>query len=282
MDKSLEKHTCALLIDNDPFSFNVSGSFFKGKPEVLYQSHGNILENTEWESKGFKIISAFSDIEFELLNNSIKKNILKGIKLADINISEKDFNIENYHKYITNQEDHLKVINHTKNLKNEDFDLDFEKLASKFSSYTNTKLTPYIKQLQSSHIQIRISRPNSLDINPPHRDGYLDYWKNILNIWIPIAGCNENSSLPIIEGSHLIPEDQIIRTKAKGAYINGNQYYVPCIIKTTTGPFEMFRPNPKKNEALIFSPFLIHGAAINKNEDTTRIALELRFDKKED
>ncbi len=282
MDIPVETHICSLLIDNEPFSFNVSGVFFKGKSETLYQSKGNILESTEWEHQGYKVISAFSDNEYELLSNSIRNNILKGIKLADITISEKDFKIEDYHKYITNQEDHIKVINHTKNLKNEDFNLDFEKLALNFSQYTNKKLTSYIKELKNSHIQIRISRPNSLDINPPHRDGYLSYWKNILNVWIPIAGCNEYSSLPIIKGSHLISEDKIIRTKAKGAYINGCQYYVPCMIKTTEGPFEMFRPNPQKKEALIFSPFLIHGAAVNKNTDTTRVALELRFDKKED
>ena len=42
----------------------------------------------------------------------------------------------------------------------------------------------------------------------------------------------------------------------------------------------MIRPNPQNTEALIFTPFLIHGAAVNKNIDITRIALELRFDKK--
>ena len=42
---------------------------------------------------------------------------------------------------------------------------------------------------------------------------------------------------------------------------------------------KMVRPNPKPGEALIFSPFLIHGAAINGNKDLTRISLELRFPK---
>lgn len=274
-----KKQTCSLFIDNKPFSFDVIGNFFTGKPETLYQSKNNVLESTDWEKEGYKVVSVFSDNEIEKLSNSIKKNILEGIKLAGITTINENFKIEDYHLYIVNQEDHLKVINYTRNLKIENFDIDFEKLALKFSKYTNSKLTSYIKELKSSHIQIRISRPNSLDINPPHRDGYLSYWKNILNIWIPIAGCNKNSSLPIIAKSHFIPENKIVRTEAKGAYINGNQYHVPCIIKTTDGPFNMFRPNPKKNEALIFSPYLIHGAAINKNKNTTRVALELRFDK---
>ncbi|WP_010522318.1 phytanoyl-CoA dioxygenase family protein [Aquimarina agarivorans] len=276
-----ETHTCSLLIDNELFSFDVVGAFFIGESETLYKSKGNILEKTDWEKEGYKIVSIFDDNEMTSLITSVKENIFKGLQLAGAEVSKKQFKIEDYHKYITNDDQHLKVIHHTRSLTNKDFKVDFENLALKFSEHTNTKLTSYIKELKSSHIQIRISRPNSLDINPPHRDGYLSYWKNILNVWIPIAGCNKNSSLPLIPESHLIPENKIIRTNSKGAYINGNQYYVPCIIKTTDGDFKMIRPNPKEKEALIFSPFLIHGAAVNKNKNITRVALELRFDKKE-
>lgn len=225
-------------------------------------------------------MNVFNDNEFKELSNSIRKNIIEGIQLSNIEFDYKKFELKSYHKVITNDKDHLKVINHTKNLRVSDFEIDFDSLAAKFSENVNAPLTPYIKELKRSHIQIRINRPNSLDINPPHRDGYLSYWKNILNVWIPIEGCNEKSSLPIIPKSHLIPELKIFRTKSKGAYINGNNYYVPCILKTTEGDLKMIRPNPVKGEALIFSPFLIHGAAFNFNEDTTRIAIELRFDKK--
>lgn len=94
---------------------------------------------------------------------------------------------------------------------------------------------------------------------------------------MPIEDCNKKSSLPVVPESHLLPENEILRTESKGAKINGNVYYVPCILETKDGPIQMIRPNPKEGEALLFTPFLIHGAAINQNEDDTRISLELRF-----
>lgn len=39
----------------------------------------------------------------------------------------------------------------------------------------------------------------------------------------------------------------------------------------------MIRPNPDINEILVFSPYLIHGCSDNKNEDITRMSLEIRF-----
>jgi ectoine hydroxylase-related dioxygenase (phytanoyl-CoA dioxygenase family) len=39
----------------------------------------------------------------------------------------------------------------------------------------------------------------------------------------------------------------------------------------------MIRPNPMENQLMIFSPYLIHGCAINNNEDITRMSLEVRF-----
>ena len=42
----------------------------------------------------------------------------------------------------------------------------------------------------------------------------------------------------------------------------------------------MIRPNPNIGQVLAFTPFLIHGCAINWNDNITRFSLELRlFDK---
>ena len=82
----------------------------------------------------------------------------------------------------------------------------------------------------------------------------------------------------MLPGSHLLPENEILRTESKGAKINGNTYYVPCILKTGAGDLKMIRPNPSEGEALLFSPFLIHGAAVNRSEHT-RVSMELRLPK---
>ncbi len=273
---------CRLIIDGQNFEFGVQGNFFVGDDVVLYNKNtDNSISGCSWEHLGYKIIDVFNSDEYENLLKSVKKNIIEGIKNIGLVIDEQEFKLQNYHKYITKSSDHYQIVNHTKNLINDDFDINIDKLIKKFEDHVRCNLSSHIKDLGKSHVQIRIIRPNSLDINPPHRDSYLDYWKKILNVWIPITGSNKNSSLPIVPKSHLLSEKKILRTKAREALINGNLYTVPCIISTTEGPFEMIRPNPQKGQALIFTPYLIHGAAINNNNDTTRISLELRFEKAE-
>jgi len=275
----LEIKKCKLYIDNEEFSFEVKGDFFSGKKELLFNKENSVLKNSNFIDNGYSIVPVFSNDSFSKLKKAIKKNIIDGLKKASIIVDPKIFTLEKYHEYVKTPEQHFEVINHTRNLRNKDFDLDFDALNKTLSEYLKTPLTSKLKYFDRSHIQIRISRPNSLDINPPHRDSYLDYYKDILNIWIPITGCNEKSSLPVCPGSHLITEDQIIRTDPRSAYINENVYAVPCILETLNGPFKMVRPNPKDKEALIFTPYLIHGAGVNLNKDITRVSLELRFDK---
>lgn len=271
--------TCSLFIDNKPFEFKVEGEFFWGNSELLYPVKDNVLSKMNWEKQGFKVVKAFEEDEFLKLKGSIKSIIESALISNNIAVETSTFKLKDYHKYVTDKELHNKIINITRNLEVSDFDFDIELLAKRFGSILGYELTSWVEELQKSHIQIRISRPNSLDINPPHRDGYLSFWEDIINVWLPIEGCNEKSSLPVMEGSHLLPEDEILRTESKGAKINGNVYNVPCILETKAGSIKMIRPNPNEGEALIFTPFLIHGAAVNQNEDITRISLELRFPK---
>ncbi|MBO3117645.1 phytanoyl-CoA dioxygenase family protein [Winogradskyella sp. DF17] len=270
---------CKLFIDNEPFHFEVEGDFFWGKKVLLYPKVDNVLSKVKWQNDGYKTLGAFEKDEFSKLKKSIKKIVLNALKENGIRVDEDTFKLADYHKYVTTDSLHNKLINITRNLEVSDFDFDIEILAKRFGDILGYELTSWVEELQKSHIQIRISRPSSLDINPPHRDGYLSYWEDIVNVWLPIEGCNQKSSLPVLPGSHLLPEDEILRTESKGAKINGNVYYVPCILETKLGAMKMIRPNPQEGEALLFSPFLIHGAAVNQNEDTTRISLELRFPK---
>ncbi|WP_055443065.1 phytanoyl-CoA dioxygenase family protein [Lacinutrix himadriensis] len=269
--------TCHIYLDNIPYAFKVKGDFFWGKEELLYNKDDSVLSKMSWEAEGYKVVNAFINDEFERLKKSLTQNIIDAIKANNISFNEETFTLEKYHEVVNTNELHNQVIDITRNLENKDFDFNIDALAERFGDILGYKLTSWVEELQKSHIQIRISRPNSLDINPPHRDGYLSYWEDIINVWIPIVGCNEKASLPVLPGSHLIPENEILRTESKGAEINGNIYYVPCILETKTGSIKMIRPNPKQGEALIFTPFLIHGAAVNNNEDITRVSLELRF-----
>ncbi|WP_431109617.1 phytanoyl-CoA dioxygenase family protein [Winogradskyella poriferorum] len=271
--------TCSLYIDGEPFKFNVEGDFFWGNNELLYKENDNVISKMLWQNEGFNVVKAFEGDEFANLKESIRTIILEALKANEVEVKEAEFELKDYHRYVSTNELHNKVISITRNLETKDFDFDIDLLAKRFGNILGYELTSWVEELQKSHIQIRISRPNTLDINPPHRDGYLSYWEDIINVWLPIEGCNEKSSLPVLPGSHLLPENEILRTESKGAKINGNVYYVPCILETKSGSLKMIRPNPKDGEALLFTPFLIHGSAVNQNTDITRISLELRFPK---
>lgn len=270
--------TCSLYIDNQPFEFKVEGDFHWGAPELLYKTEDNVISKVDWMAAGYGVVPAFEKDEFKAFQESVRQNILKAMIAQDIPVDADSFRLEDYHKHVTTNEQHLSVINITRNLTNEDFDFDIDLLAERFGKILGYELTSWVEELQKSHIQIRISRPSTLDINPPHRDGYLSYWEDIVNVWVPVAGCNQQTSLPVAPGSHLIPEDEILRTESKGAKINGNTYFVPCILQTKEGALHMIRPNPAEGEALLFSPFLIHGSAVNRS-DVTRVSIELRFPK---
>ncbi|MBC6611063.1 hypothetical protein H8B15_09020 [Hymenobacter sp. BT507] len=73
----------------------------------------------------------------------------------------------------------------------------------------------------------------------------------------------------------LAPESRTERTSG-GAIYNGTTYSVPAL-NGANEPLELVRPNPGPDEVLLFSPYLLHGGALNLNADATRISLEMRF-----
>ena len=270
---------CNLIIDEKKFSFDVVGKFNWGKDEFLYNSETNILSKTNFIENGYSIINLFSDLEFKDLIENTKKNILDSALSNGLNIP-KDFLLENYHHYIKNFKDHNKIISKTKVLRKKNFNFDLDKIASIISKIVGIELSFYNPDLKTSHIQLRINRPQSSDFNPPHKDSYIDCFNDVVNIWIPICGCDSSSSLPLMPGSHLLNESELFKSQPGEAKINNITYNVPCILKTKNRFFKLIRPNPNIGDAILFSPYLIHGAAFNNNSDITRIALELRLSRK--
>ena len=129
-------------------------------------------------------------------------------------------------------------------------------------------------------IIVRINRPNSIGYNPVHKDIYESYDSlgeipRMINVWIPICGVEGRTGLPIAPGSHLVPEDQISRTKA-GSVIEGQRYSVNCI-QTWGDSVTLKTMTPSYGDMLVFSSHLIHGLAKNYHADTTRISLEFRL-----
>jgi hypothetical protein len=264
----------AISIDGEEFKYPLEGNLDWNRDGREFDQKNDLIYKLPWGKNGYCVLDIFDNGQFEELRSKIGGWLsgaivpLKGIV---------DFvNFENYHDYV-DEFQHSEIIKMSRELSFESLGISGEELAAVVSEKTGLSLSHVVSRFGKDHIQLRINRPHSLDFNPPHRDSYLRFWENVINLWIPIAGCNENSSLPVIPGSHLWSEECIFRTDAHGAMIQGNTYRVPAIVDTKHG-MNMKRVNPKYGQCIAFSPFLIHGAATNKNEKITRMALELRLE----
>lgn len=267
---------CKINIDGNPFQFEIGGDFSYGPDEILYQKHP-ILNNCSWENIGFKVIELLEKEEFKTLERQTL-SIINKIITSELETDKKNLErLSDYHKVIKRDDEHQKIISKTRFLKSSDFSIDLNRISTRISAIIGKKVGIFNPKLDDEIIILRISRPQTFDINPLHRDGYLGIWENTINVWIPLAGCNKRSTLPVIPGSHLWNEKEVLRTEAKGATINRLNYHVPGIISGPENELNTVRPNPANGEALIFTPFIVHGAAINQNIDDTRMSLEFRL-----
>jgi hypothetical protein len=266
-----QKETIVSLENNQTFAF--------GDNSILSNKKTDIIYDQEWYEDGYHNYDFLNYTEYNQLLNSLTFCIEQLIQ-KETNINTSGFTLEQYHKFITNDADHKKIVSKTRCLFEEHFNFNVTDLVNKCEDFIRKKLTfnfPFSDKKQ--WIIIRINRPFSNDFNPPHKDIYEFIDSNLndinmLNVWIPICGVNMNSSLPLVKGSHLIPENKILRTY-EGGIINDNTYRVR-IIKQWNNNTNLERSTVNYKQALLFSPFLIHGLATNTS-DITRVALEFRL-----
>ena len=259
---------------------NDNSQFTYGQNEVLSNVQTDISFNQSWYPEGYKIFNCFNEQEILKVRTSIS-DCINRILISELGIDNELTDLKKYHKYVTNDESHQKIIKKTRKLFSDDFKIPMADLYYKFEQLLGFRLSN-INPVNNSkhHIIIRINRPFSNDYNPPHKDIYggLDeerYIPRYINFWIPSIGVTKNSSLPLVPSSHLISEKKILRTKSAGI-IDGKIYHVRSI-KSWNGSNNLKRVRIKEGEVLIFSSHLIHGLAINEEADTTRIALEFRL-----
>lgn len=150
-------------------------------------------------------------------------------------------------------------------------------LVAFFERTLGLRFSEVLPALGRDHVQLRINRPGSTDYNPPHRDAAFPAYCDALNVWIPIVGVDARTSLPVVPGSHSIAERECWQTETDGAVIAGRRYQVPAIAWLRNGPLKMIRTSVALGQALLFTPYLIHGLAVNNSGNRTRMALELRL-----
>lgn len=249
-----------------------------GPDIVLSTAKSDPTFSQDWYSQGYSVRPAFSADDFAKLRAAIHSAI--GRILTEQGIDQGDTPLEQYH-HLVDDAQHQKTVARTRDLFAEDFDLDIDALHKVLGDHMGFPLTDtYADRPERAHIIIRINRPGSDDFNPVHNDVYeiidgLGHAPRMVNFWIPICGFGPQSSLPLVAGSHLIPESKVLRTRA-GSSMRGKRYHVNSIL-SWDGDTALKRPSLQQGDALIFSSYLIHGLALNLQKDTTRIALEFRL-----
>lgn len=257
--------------------YHADGERMTGDNTIVLDRHVDLTQPVAWARLGFSIEPLFDERSFQEFEKNTYDLLISLWQQANLSIPANCI-LDQYHTYITQYSDHLRVVDKTKLLPVTNFPIDIRSLEERISEICKDRLevkNPYDNQ---SIFHFRIIRPNTNDNNPLHRDVWLEDYKDCVNLYIPIAGSNEDSSIILIPESHRWPESKVERTK-KGAIINGVKFNVPAVT-AIHGDFQAIRPNPSKNEVLVFSPYLIHGGAINLHPSKTRISMEIRLWKK--
>ncbi len=270
------------LINDRPYAFSITGSpeFAFGRQERLSRKGTDIIFDLPWYERGYTTATFASPTAFAHLLDGLNTSIGRIVQ-EELGVTLDDRGLAKYHEVVRTYDDHFKVIARTRDLFPENFNFPINDLLPVFSELLGIPLTDINPHNgKKMHIIVRINRPGSTDYNPPHKDVYqavdIDgYIPQFVNLWIPICGVTDRSSLPLAPGSHLIPEDQVLRTFA-GGVVEGNKYGVRTI-KEWGGSNKLERPKVEYGDVLFFSSHLVHGLAINEEPDTTRVALEFRL-----
>ena len=256
-----------------------TGPITRGNGAPLIDSDSNLIRKTSWSERGFGIVKFLDDSSFQRFRGSLESLVFKRLREKGL-AAPADARLERYHDYVQNNEEVHRYAAKW-GLPIGLLDLDRKHLCEYFSDVCKVKLR--LKPIDlfegdgpEEIFGYRVIRPRNNDHNPFHRDGWLDVWKHTMNVWIPIAGCDGQSSLQVVPGSHMWSESDIERTPS-GAEVYGKRYNVPAVVAVHK-PFTPVTPNPKTSEALMFSPYLIHGRGENHNLETTRVSVELRFE----
>lgn len=258
-------------------TYTSDGKTIAGSEHILLKEAIDLTEGLPWAKDGFTIEPLFNDSVFPIFKSNTRNLLLSCWREAGLEPSA-DFALDQYHTIASSKERHLAAVEKTKLLPTEKFPVDIRLLEARISEVCKKNLhvlNPFDSQ---SVFHFRVIRPDSHDNNPLHRDVWLEDYSDCINLYIPIAGSNEHSSLSLIPESHWWPESMVERTE-DGARINGIKFNVPATTKIKK-TFTILRPNPRENEVLIFSPYLVHGGAVNLNKDKTRISIEIRLWKK--
>lgn len=266
----------ALDYDGERVTFEVEGDTARGEPIVLLDGDDNLIAGRPWEPAGFTVEPFLPPAEYERLVAGIQAILARRIGAAGIAVPG-DFALDRYHEVVTTDEAHAAVSAQGPWCQLvADLPVDVDAVSARVSEILGVRVSTVPPHEDfPEHFCFRVVRPRSRDNNPPHRDVWLDRLRHAVNIYVPLAGSTARSSLPLVRGSHRWRESEIERT-TDGARVNGMVFTVPSVVGADY-PLRLERPDPRPNQVLVFTPYLIHGGAFNQEPDRTRVSLEMRF-----
>ncbi|HYC56615.1 MAG TPA: phytanoyl-CoA dioxygenase family protein [Candidatus Binatia bacterium] len=262
-------------IEGERVTIDVEGTITYGDERILLAEDDDLTAGRPWEGGGYTVAPFLDPNEFRALQDGTRRLI--HALLVDAGYRGPETELTRLHEVAAEFPECYAAMIETvrKCFETSLFPIDTRLVESRISEICGKPLTAFSPSLAASVFCLRVTRPHSNDNNPLHRDVWLDRLRNAVNIYVPLAGSNEGSSLPIVPGSHRWKESDIERT-ASGALVNGVAFTVPAVTGARK-ELRAIRPNPRENEVLVFSPYLIHGGAVNLNPDMTRVSLEMRF-----
>ncbi len=261
-------------LDGESIDVTVEGQTIRGQERVLLAEDDDLTQGAAWAERGYLVAPFLTPSSYQQLVEGVRQRLEASLREAGARV-EAPFALCDYHRYVTSSEMHLRALHDSRTgYPLGEFPIALDEVTSRVSELLGVRVTPYNRAHGLDRWHARVIRPGSRDHNPLHRDVWLDRLRNAVNIYVPLAGSSQDSSLPLVPGSHRWRESELLRT-AQGATVDGISYTVPAVVGSDR-PLALVRPNPGENELLLFSPYLVHGGARNRT-DRTRSSLEMRF-----
>ncbi|WP_054414850.1 phytanoyl-CoA dioxygenase family protein [Hymenobacter sp. DG25A] len=262
-------------INQREVEYRIEGETGPQQAQVLLADAVDLTAGTAWAAQGYTVAPFLSVDEQRQLQQGLEALVREALSNAGRPVAP-DFPVNQYHQIVGDDRDlHLAVIHQTKEYRQERLPVPSALLEARVSELCGRPVRALNPWDGERFFHLRIVRPNRADNNPLHRDVWLPDYRDCLNIYVPVTGSTPDSSLTLVPGSHWWPENRTERTRG-GAVYNGVAFTVPAVTAAAE-PLEIIRPNPGPDEVLVFSPYLLHGGAVNLNPDETRISLEMRF-----
>jgi hypothetical protein len=256
-------------------TYHIEGAPGTPDDQVLLASALDLTANTPWAADGYTVAPGLPPELQAQLREGLAELVRAALRNANVPVGP-GFDVSQYHHAIADDRArHLAVVDQLKEIRQERLPIPVAALEARISEVIGRRVQALNPWDGERLFHLRIIRPHRPDNNPLHRDVWLPDYADCLNLYLPVVGSTPDSTLPLVPGSHHWPESRTGRT-AEGAVYNGVRFTVPALTEAP-GPLTLVRPSPAPDELLVFSPYLLHGGAVNLNPDATRISLEMRF-----